>query len=59
MYSLRRIYYAGSHPTGRVNPYALKMIETARLSTTGLRSKPWEGIRKAGRARTAFRLYRL
>ena len=33
-------YSAGSHPTGRVNPHALKMIETAKLPTVGLRSKP-------------------
>jgi arsenate reductase len=38
----------GSHPTGRVNPYALKMIETARLPTAGLRSKPWEEFAKPG-----------
>ena len=41
-------YSAGSHPTGRVNPYALKMIETARLPTTGLRSKPWDEFAKPG-----------
>ena len=39
---------AGSHPTGRVNPHALKMIETARLPTEGLRSKAWDEFAKPG-----------
>jgi arsenate reductase len=41
-------YSAGSHPAGRVNPYALKMIEAARLPTAGLRSKPWDEFAKPG-----------
>jgi arsenate reductase len=41
-------YSAGSHPTGLVNPYALKMIETARLPTAGLRSKPLDEFAKPG-----------
>jgi arsenate reductase (thioredoxin) len=34
-------YSAGSHPTGKVRPEALKQIELAHLSTEGLRSKDW------------------
>jgi arsenate reductase len=35
-------YSAGSHPSGTVRPEALRQIESAGLSTEGLRSKPWE-----------------
>lgn len=35
-------YSAGSHPTGRVNPAALKTLEAARLPATGFRSKNWD-----------------
>jgi arsenate reductase len=41
-------YSAGSHPTGRVNPFALKQLEVARLPTTGLRSKGWDEFAKPG-----------
>jgi arsenate reductase len=36
-----KAYSAGSHPTGRVRPEALKQIELAHLPTRGLRSKNW------------------
>ena len=35
-------FSAGSHPTGRVRPEALRQIETAGMPTQGLRSKSWE-----------------
>jgi arsenate reductase len=35
-------YSAGSFPTGRVNPFALKQLETTRLPTVNLRSKNWD-----------------
>jgi arsenate reductase (thioredoxin) len=35
-------YSAGSHPSGRVRPEALKQLEIAGISTTDLRSKSWE-----------------
>ena len=41
-------YSAGSHPTGRVHPHALKMLETAKLPTAGLRSKAWDEFAKPG-----------
>jgi arsenate reductase len=36
-----KAYSAGSHPTGRVRPEALKQIELAHMPTRGLRSKDW------------------
>ncbi len=35
-------YSAGSHPTGTPRPEALKQLESAHLSTEGLRSKSWD-----------------
>ena len=43
-----RAYSAGSYPAGFVNSHAIKMIETARLPTAGLRSKPWDEFAKPG-----------
>ncbi len=37
-----RAYSAGSHPTGKVRPEALKQLESAGISTEGLRSKSWD-----------------
>jgi arsenate reductase len=36
-----KAYSAGSHPTGRVNPAALRQLEIAKLPIAGLRSKDW------------------
>jgi len=35
-------YSAGSHPSGQPRPEALHQIESAGLSTAGLRSKSWD-----------------
>ena len=35
-------YSAGSHPSGAVRPEAIAQLETARVPTSGLRSKSWD-----------------
>ena len=47
-------YSAGSHPTGRVNPLALKQLESAGLPVAGLRSKSWDEFAKPGAPRMQF-----
>jgi len=37
-----RAYSAGSTPAGRVNPYALELLQKNRLPTEGLASKSWD-----------------
>jgi arsenate reductase len=39
-------YSAGSHPSGAVRPEAIKQLESAHLSTGGLRSKNWDEFAK-------------
>jgi arsenate reductase len=41
-------YSAGSHPKSVVHPAALRQIESAKLPTTGLRSKDWNEFAQPG-----------
>ena len=43
-----RAYSAGSHPTGKVNPYALELLRKNRVPTDHLRSKNWAEFAAAG-----------
>jgi len=49
-----RAYSAGSHPAGRVHPYALKQLESAGLAVEGLRSKSWDEFAKPGAPQMHF-----
>ena len=41
-------YSAGSHPGGKVNPYAIETLKAAGLPTEGLRSKGWDEFARPG-----------
>jgi arsenate reductase (thioredoxin) len=41
-------FSAGSHPTGKVNSSAIRLLESSGLPTTGLRSKSWNEFAKPG-----------
>ena len=47
-------YSAGSHPSGTVHPAALKQLELAGISTTGLRSKSWDEFSRPGAPEMQF-----
>lgn len=41
-------YSAGSHPTGRVNPFAIELLQKNRLPVENLRSKSWDEFSRPG-----------
>ena len=43
-----RAYSAGSHPNGKVNPFALELLTKHRIDTGGLRSKNWDEFAASG-----------
>jgi arsenate reductase len=47
-------YSAGSHPSGQPRPEALKHIESAGISTAGLRSKSWNEFAAPGAPKLDF-----
>ncbi len=43
-----RAFSAGSRPAGRVNPFALELLQKNRLPVEGLRSKSWDVFAQPG-----------
>ena len=49
-----RAYSAGSHPQGKVNPFALELLSKNRVNVEGLRSKSWDEFAKPGAPKLDF-----
>jgi protein-tyrosine-phosphatase len=49
-----RAYSAGSHPVGRVNPFALELLARNGIDTSGLRSKSWDEFAVSGAPKLDF-----
>ena len=47
-------FSAGSHPAGRVNPFAIELLERNRMPTDGLRSKNWDEFAQPGAPKLDF-----
>lgn len=45
---------AGSHPAGRVNPFAVELLQKNCLPTEGLRSKSWDEFAQPGAPKLDF-----
>lgn len=43
-----RAFSAGSHPGGKVNPFAIELLAKNRYPTDGLRSKDWDEFARPG-----------
>ena len=49
-----RAFSAGSHPTGKVNAFAIELLRKNRLPTDGLRSKRWDEFARPGAPKLDF-----
>jgi protein-tyrosine-phosphatase len=49
-----KAFSAGSKPGGRVNPFALELLEKSRIDTAGLRSKSWDEFAQPGAPKLDF-----
>lgn len=49
-----KAYSAGSHPGGKVNPFALELLGKHRIDTAGLRSKSWDDFAAPGAPKLDF-----
>ncbi len=42
-----RAFSAGSHPSGRINPFVERLLASRKLAADGMRSKDWEELARA------------
>ncbi len=49
-----KAYSAGSHPTGKVNPFAIQTLQARGLTTEGVRSKSWDEFAAEGAPHLEF-----
>jgi arsenate reductase len=49
-----RAYSAGSHPGGKVNPFAIELLQQKGMSVAGLRSKSWDEFAAPGAPKLDF-----
>jgi arsenate reductase len=49
-----RTFSAGSHPSGKVNPFAIELLQSKGLSTEDLRSKNWDEFAQPGAPQLDF-----
>ena len=49
-----KAYSAGSHPTGKVNPFALEILQKLNYLTDSIRSKSWDEFAKADAPKMDF-----
>jgi arsenate reductase len=49
-----RAFSAGSHPSGKVNPFAIELLQSKGFSTEGLRSKSWDEFAQPGAPQLDF-----
>ena len=49
-----KAFSAGSHPAGRVNPFALELLAKNRIDTSSLRSKNWDEFARPGASELDF-----
>ncbi len=47
-------YSAGSHPSGKVNPHALTLLQRLNYPTADLRSKSWDEFAEPGAPKLDF-----
>ena len=49
-----KAYSAGSHPTGKLNPFAVELLAKNRIDASGFRSKSWDEFAKPGAPKLDF-----